>query len=75
MYLNLVYNRFIITLQLVEESSDKQEALQAVCHQQTATAACAGFPEGKAEGKWAGRLSPYLKYECVWASVDLLNRS
>lgn len=41
MYLNLGYNWFIITFQLVEESSDKQEALQALCHQQAATAACA----------------------------------
>lgn len=37
--------------QLVKEPSDKQEALQALCHQQNPTDPRAGLPEGQTEGK------------------------
>lgn len=39
-------------LQLVEESSDKQEALQVICNQQTPPGSGARLPEGKAEGEF-----------------------
>lgn len=39
------------SFQLAEESSDKQEALQTICHQQTPAGSCARLPEGQAQGK------------------------
>lgn len=39
-----------LNLQLVKESSDEQEALQALCHQQTPTDPCAWLPEGETQG-------------------------
>lgn len=61
--------------QLAEESGDKQEALQALCHQQTATAARPWFPEGKAEGMWAGRSSTSCDHVIIrrWASMNFLH--
>lgn len=43
-----------LNLQFVKESSDQQEALQALCHQQNPTDPCARLPEGKAKGKCRG---------------------
>lgn len=41
-----------INVQLVKESSDEQEALQALCYQQNPADPCAWFPEGKTQGKF-----------------------
>lgn len=42
---------FFLSLQSLKEPSNQQEALQAVCHQQTSTDPRSGFPEGEIKGK------------------------
>lgn len=39
-----------LNMQLVKESSDKQEALQTLCHQQTPTDPRARLPEAETQG-------------------------
>lgn len=50
------------SFQSVEESSDKQEALQVICHQQTAAGSRARLPEGQAQGEFK-RVQPFTLME------------